>query len=725
MCCLCADEMGKFDQLKCPVCNVDIATPPLPNVGLAAFAEVQAALSSDGEGASGPELECVDCLRDDEQVIASHLCRTCDNRPLCDLHQLFHSERKKHDVGAFATRPVIPSSQCVTHPALAASRFCVTDGVVICAECLVGEHAGHNVVALDGGVAVLREGVLASIARCESSADAMLKGLIQLQAAKDRCNARFEASRADLLSKATAAKAAIDAAVARIVLDAGKVKSSMLKALDAQLDEWTVSANQLACAVGLGTRALGSGTAVEIAHAHTALSMASKLIRSYTGPKESALVEIVASSEVVDDVLPKFARIRTGVHAAQSKGSGPNVMYYDSAESNVITLQLRDDTGAIVESETPEDIVVSLEAVADPAVGGPTTSTVPASKADGSPLPEPDVSVSVLGVTATDPGTFAISFTSGAGVDHLSVAVNAAGCVGAGGNPWRVRRIARLGGSTCAARGVYLYQIRVDIANKVGMAVSPDEKYMVVADYGEGHCLVVYSLPDGEIVRKIGGPGSGSSPGMFQNAGKLCFTPQGTLLCSDYGSGRIQELTLEGEHVRTYNINCGYTVALSAAGDTMAVGNCRGSANAIEVYERATGKLIISMGPSGSEPGHIGSQCEGLRFTPDGLHILACEHYNRRLSLFTLEGKFVRHIGDKLVSNGYKDVDFTAAGEIILADYNNNRVCVFSADGSELLRAWGSSGTGNGEFNCPTALSVRGSRLYVLDRNNPRVQVFE
>ena len=60
-----------------------------------------------------------------------------------------------------------------------------------------------------------------------------------------------------------------------------------------------------------------------------------------------------------------------------------------------------------------------------------------------------------------------------------------------------------------------------------------------------------------------------------------------------------------------------------------------------------------------------------------------------------------------------------------MADYGNHRICVFSADGSMLLRSWGSEGTGDGQFKYPTALAVRGSRLYVLDNSSPRVQVFE
>ena len=77
------------------------------------------------------------------------------------------------------------------------------------------------------------------------------------------------------------------------------------------------------------------------------------------------------------------------------------------------------------------------------------------------------------------------------------------------------------------------------------------------------------------------------------------------------------------------------------------------------------------------------------------------------------------------LGRGYKDVVLSSSYEYVVADHNNHRVCVFSADGSQLVRSWGTEGTGDGQFSMPTALAVAGSHLYVLDMNSGRVQVFE
>ncbi len=57
--------------------------------------------------------------------------------------------------------------------------------------------------------------------------------------------------------------------------------------------------------------------------------------------------------------------------------------------------------------------------------------------------------------------------------------------------------------------------------------------------------------------------------------------------------------------------------------------------------------------------------------------------------------------------------------------YGNARVHRFSPDGRHIT-SWGQPGTGPGQFNLPHAIAVDSSgRVYVADRENDRVQVFD
>jgi len=72
------------------------------------------------------------------------------------------------------------------------------------------------------------------------------------------------------------------------------------------------------------------------------------------------------------------------------------------------------------------------------------------------------------------------------------------------------------------------------------------------------------------------------------------------------------------------------------------------------------------------------------------------------------------------------DVAFSPAGDIFVSDgYGNSRVVKFSKDG-RFLKTWGSKGSAPGEFNIPHAIAVdKQGRVYVADRENYRIQIFD
>lgn len=71
------------------------------------------------------------------------------------------------------------------------------------------------------------------------------------------------------------------------------------------------------------------------------------------------------------------------------------------------------------------------------------------------------------------------------------------------------------------------------------------------------------------------------------------------------------------------------------------------------------------------------------------------------------------------------DVAWDAAGNIFVADgYNNSRVAKFDKLGN-WIKAWGERGTGPGQFNIPHTMAIDAAgQVYVGDRTNQRIQVF-
>ena len=250
------------------------------------------------------------------------------------------------------------------------------------------------------------------------------------------------------------------------------------------------------------------------------------------------------------------------------------------------------------------------------------------------------------------------------------------------------------------------------------MAVNAVGSMMAVSIGDYLHKVHVFRLtPSFERVCVICRVGTG--PAEFKSPWGLCYTDADTILVCDCKSNRVQQLTIAGANLSSFTVQS--PLSLAVHGDMVAVGTTAGP---IEIHSLATGKLIRYFGSRGDGPGQIGSFATGIRFTFDGTCLLVAEGCNRRLSLFTVDGVLVKHIGAGIISNwSDNDVSFGAGGEIIVADCRNHRICVFSPDGDTLIKTWGSIGDAAGQFKFPTALAVSGSSLFVLD--NTRVQVFE
>jgi DNA-binding beta-propeller fold protein YncE len=145
----------------------------------------------------------------------------------------------------------------------------------------------------------------------------------------------------------------------------------------------------------------------------------------------------------------------------------------------------------------------------------------------------------------------------------------------------------------------------------------------------------------------------------------------------------------------------------------------------IVVFDKE-GKFLRSWGDDQVKTAH------GLRLDPDG-NVWTTDIGNHLVIKYDPNGKVLLTLGTKNkrgatpnTFNKPADIAFTPAGDVYVADgYGNSRVAKFSREGKYLLE-WGKKGTGPGEFDLPHAifLDAKG-RVYVGDRENDRIQVFD
>ena len=115
-------------------------------------------------------------------------------------------------------------------------------------------------------------------------------------------------------------------------------------------------------------------------------------------------------------------------------------------------------------------------------------------------------------------------------------------------------------------------------------------------------------------------------------------------------------------------------------------------------------------------------------------HVWVVDDNRQQIFEFTNDGKtLVRTLGEAGVAGNDEkhfgrptDIAFLPDGTFFVTDgYVNTRVVKFDKTG-KYLTAWGTPGNGPGQFNLPHAIDIdRNRRLYVADRQNSRIQVFD
>ena len=152
---------------------------------------------------------------------------------------------------------------------------------------------------------------------------------------------------------------------------------------------------------------------------------------------------------------------------------------------------------------------------------------------------------------------------------------------------------------------------------------------------------------------------------------------------------------------------------------------CRGDAP-IRVFDR-TGRFLRSFG-------------QGLFVRPHGLHIgaddtLYCiDEGSHCVLILTPAGELLGRIGGPEAApfmsggpfNRCTNVAIGPTGDIYVADgYGNARVHRYSPDG-KLLMSWGEPGVAPGQFNVVHDICCdRAGRIYIADRENHRIQIFD
>jgi predicted CXXCH cytochrome family protein len=146
------------------------------------------------------------------------------------------------------------------------------------------------------------------------------------------------------------------------------------------------------------------------------------------------------------------------------------------------------------------------------------------------------------------------------------------------------------------------------------------------------------------------------------------------------------------------------------------------------------GKLKFSFGKAGKAAGELNL---AMAISIKNQQVFIADTGNARISVFNLQGKFIRQlpleIPLKSVKTSDKSSDRLAApvallvmdNKIIWSDRQNHQLCASNIDNGKILNCWGGKGTAEGQFNRPYQLaSDAQGYIFTVDVLNARVQAF-
>lgn len=228
----------------------------------------------------------------------------------------------------------------------------------------------------------------------------------------------------------------------------------------------------------------------------------------------------------------------------------------------------------------------------------------------------------------------------------------------------------------------------------------------------------------GQCVAVFGSQGSGE--GQFQEPTGVAVNDQGQAFVTDTGNDRL--VFLEGGEFDKANFAQPGPVAIGNNGQVYVT-----DLSIVRVIRLASdGTFLNSFGGQDDEEGNFLNPF-GVAIDPFNDQVYVADSGNHRIQYFLANGQPLGLFGVQGAGAGElnepRGVAVNRKSEVIVADSANHRIQVFEhrpvQNDFVLVRAFGSAGSGNGEFDTPFAVAVDDNdNIFVADLLNNRVQQF-
>jgi DNA-binding beta-propeller fold protein YncE len=211
--------------------------------------------------------------------------------------------------------------------------------------------------------------------------------------------------------------------------------------------------------------------------------------------------------------------------------------------------------------------------------------------------------------------------------------------------------------------------------------------------------------------RVIGGAGDG--PLQFRTPCQVWIADDDFVFVADTGNHRVQVLTPALDFHGFVGVELlHHPVGVCASTDIVVVSE--GVHDRMSVFSRDDGTLLRRFGSCGRGAGDLHWPC-GVCFMSHNRHVAVAEYHGNRVSVFGVDGAFIRHVGVGLLKHP-QGVAASADDELVVADRGNRRIALLSTSGGLVLAF------GRGDFS---GVTMHRGAVFAQDCDELQNVVFE
>ena len=691
-------------SLQCPICRHSTKLPPKGVAALQSDFHVEHLfeIRDAFEKAKQPQTTRCEKCEDDN---TTGFCRDCGEF-ICDACTTLHRKWKQfksheiislEEVQTEATNLVLPKKQvsyCPRHPESILKIFCETCSELICIDCTIKLHQGHNYDLVADTFPKHKDEIVASLQPVKQQFSTVTKALHTFEERVREIEEQKTTTEAAVHKEINLLQQLLEQRRAELINKLDHLTQLKLKTLATQRDQVELVQVKLSSCLDYVDGGLKTGTEGEVLAMKTPVLKRIKQITadfkpSTLQPEEGADLELIANTKQdlqqackefgdikIPEVSPENSYTRGEGLVRATVGEQAVAMVTTISVTNIHQTNL---TAEVVhcKSKSPIQCVIQNQQNSQYKITYQPTKRG-----------KHQLNIKING-RELQGSPFIIAVTS---------------------SPQSLERPVTVIGNL-----------------KLPYFVTTNSQNQIIVTEAGSNCVSVFS-PEGEKIHSFGS--KGTNDGQFQFPSGVTFDNVGNIYVVDYSNDRIHKFSSDGKFIQSVGTHGSgqlqfyYPLGVSFNPNNQKLYVCDQSNHRVQVVNTDL-TFHSTIGREGTGNGEFQNTKDIALNSNGDIYVTDC--YNHRVQIFNQDGIFLRTLRNKQQGQTLQcpvGIAVDSSDTVYVSERNRGCISVFTAEG-EYLTTFGGEGKAEGQFDCPFGLHIdKNDSLLVCDRNNGRIQIF-